>query len=101
MKYLLIFLLLLVLLLTFITLGTHNEQVFTFNYFLAKGEYRISTLFATLFAVGFVLGWVICSLFYLRLRILLSFARRKIKRLEKQQILTESKIYAASSSSFH
>ncbi|WP_291968927.1 LapA family protein [Candidatus Symbiopectobacterium sp.] len=90
MKYLLIFLLVLAILIISITLGAHNEQVVTFNYLLAQGEYRVSTLLATLFAVGFVLGWVICGLFYLRLRITLGRAQRKIKRLEQQQSVTES-----------
>lgn len=90
MKYLLIFLLVLAIFIISITLGAHNEQVVTFNYLLAQGEYRISTLLATLFAVGFGLGWVICGLFYLRLRITLGRAQRKIKRLEQQQSVTES-----------
>lgn len=90
MKYLLIFLLVLAIFIISITLGAHNEQLVTFNYLLAQGEYRVSTLLATLFAVGFVLGWVICGLFYLRLRITLGRAQRKIKRLEHQQPVTES-----------
>ncbi|MGL9736500.1 MAG: LapA family protein [Symbiopectobacterium sp.] len=90
MKYLLIFLLVLAIFIISITLWAYNEQVVTFNYLLAQGEYRVSTLLATLFAVGFVLGWVICGLFYLRLRITLGRAQRKIKRLEKQQSVTES-----------
>ncbi|MGK2960038.1 MAG: LapA family protein [Candidatus Malihini olakiniferum] len=85
MKYLLIFLLVLAIFIISITLEAHNKQVVTFNYLLAQGEYRVSTLLATLFAVGFVLGCMICGLFYLRLRILLGRAQRKIKRLEQQQ----------------
>ncbi|AHG18245.1 membrane protein [Chania multitudinisentens RB-25] len=84
MKYLLIFLLVLVIFVTSITLGAHNDQVVTFNYLIAQGEYRVSTLLATLFGAGFVLGWIICGLFYLRTRIVLGRAERKIKRLEQQ-----------------
>nr|WP_208760481.1 LapA family protein [Yersinia mollaretii] len=84
-KYLLIFLLVLVIFVISVTLGANNDQVVTFNYLLAQGEYRVSTLLATLFAAGLVLGWVICGLFYLRVRILLGRAERKIKRLESQQ----------------
>lgn len=84
MKYLLIFLLVLVILVVSMTLGAHNDQVITFNYLLAQGEYRVSTLLATLFAIGFALGWIICALFYLQVRISLARARRKIKRLELQ-----------------
>ncbi|PKB87990.1 hypothetical protein A8A01_22265 [Ewingella americana] len=84
MKYLLIFLVVLVVLVISITLGAHNDQVVTFNYLLAQGDYRVSTLLAVLFATGFVLGWVICGLFYLRVRLSLGRAHRKIKRLEQQ-----------------
>nr|WP_256465925.1 LapA family protein [Yersinia ruckeri] len=84
-KYLLIFLLVLVIFVMSVTLGANNDQVVTFNYLLAKGEYRVSTLLATLFAMGLVLGWIICGLFYLRVRISLARAERKIKRFELQQ----------------
>lgn len=87
MKYLLIFLLVLVIFVISVTLGANNDQVVTFNYLLAQGEYRVSTLLATLFAAGLVMGWIICGLFYLRIRILLGRAVRKIKRLESQQEL--------------
>jgi putative membrane protein len=88
-KYLFIFLLVLAIFVISVTLGAQNDQVVNFNYLLAQGEYRVSTLLATLFAAGFLLGWVICGLFWLRLRVLLARADRKIKRLE-QQIMTDS-----------
>lgn len=84
MKYLLIFLLVLVIFVISATLGAHNDQVVTFNYLVAQGEYRVSTLLATLFGGGFVLGWIVCGLFYLRTRIALDRAERKIKRLALQ-----------------
>nr|WP_250153684.1 LapA family protein [Cedecea lapagei] len=67
-----------------ITLGAQNDQVVNFNYLLAQGEYRVSTLLATLFAAGFIIGWLICGLFWLRVRVSLARAERKIKRLEQQ-----------------
>ncbi|ARF50418.1 LapA family protein [Pantoea stewartii] len=84
MKYLLIFLVVLVIFIISVTLGAHNDQVITFNYLLAQGDFRISTLLATLFGVGFLLGWVICGLFWLRVRVSLANAQRKIKRLQAQ-----------------
>ncbi|HCH50993.1 MAG TPA: DUF1049 domain-containing protein [Proteus sp.] len=72
------------------TLGSNNDQVVTFNYLIAQGEYRISTLLATLFGVGFVLGWVVSGLFYLRVRLSLVRAKRKIKRLESSQTKQKS-----------
>jgi hypothetical protein len=34
-----------------------------------QGEFRISTLLAVLFAAGFAIGWLICGLFWLRVRV--------------------------------
>lgn len=73
------FLLVLVIFVISVTLGAHNDQVVNFNYLVAQGDYRVSTLLATLFGGGFVLGWIICGLFYLRTRIALGRAERKIK----------------------
>ena len=67
-KYLLIFLLVLAIFVISITLGAQNDQLVTFNYLLAQGEFRISTLLACLFAAGFVIGWLVCGLFWLRVR---------------------------------
>lgn len=86
MKYLLILLLVLAIFVISITLGAQNDQVVNFNYLIAKGEYRVSTLLAILFAGGFIIGWLICSLFWLRVRLSLVRAERKIKRLEQQVI---------------
>lgn len=84
MKYLLIFLLVLAIFVISVTLGAQNDQQVTFNYLLAQGEYRISTLLAVLFAAGFAIGWLVCGLFWLRVRVSLGRAERKIKRLENQ-----------------
>ncbi len=83
-KYLLIFLLVLAIFVVSVTLGAQNDQQVTFNFLLAQGEYRISTLLAVLFAAGFAIGWLICALFWLRTRVSLARAERKIKRLEQQ-----------------
>lgn len=83
-KYLLIFLLLIAIVIISVTLGAQNDQVVAFNYLLAQENFQLSTLLAILFAAGFVIGWLICSLFWLRVRIALLRADRKIKRLEHQ-----------------
>ena len=53
MKYLLIFLLVLAIFVISVTLGAQNDQQVTFNYLLAQGEYRISTLLAAGIVLGF------------------------------------------------
>ncbi|OZI14147.1 hypothetical protein CE195_10640 [Sodalis-like symbiont of Philaenus spumarius] len=84
MKYVLIILLVLVIFIISVTFGAHNDQVVTFNYLLAQSQFRVSTLLTSLFAAGFVIGWVICGLFWLRTRVTLMRAERKVKRLEQQ-----------------
>lgn len=84
MKYLPIFLFILMIFVISATFGAHNDQVVTFNYLIAQGNYQISTLLAVLFSAGFILGWIICGLFYLRTRIALVRAEHKIKRLTLQ-----------------
>nr|WP_198921674.1 LapA family protein [Enterobacter asburiae] len=81
-KYLLIFLLVLAIFVISVTLGAQNDQQVTFNYLLAQGEYRVSSLLAVLFAAGFAIGWLVCGLFWLKVRVSLARAERKIKRLE-------------------
>ncbi|MRS13371.1 DUF1049 domain-containing protein [Enterobacteriaceae bacterium RIT691] len=88
MKYLLIFLLVLAIFVISVTLGAQNDQQVTFNYLLAQGEFRISTLLAVLFAAGFAIGWLVCGLFWLRTRVALLRAERKIKRLEQHLVPT-------------
>jgi putative membrane protein len=83
-KYLLIFLVVLAVFVISVTLGAQNDQLVNFNYLLAQGEFRVSTLLATLFASGFVIGWLVCGIFWLRVRVGLMRAERKIKRLEQQ-----------------
>lgn len=87
MKYLFIFLLVLAIFVVSVTLGAQNNQIVNFNYLLAQGEYRVSTLLAALFAAGFMIGWLICSLFWLRVRISLARAKRKIKHLEQRMAI--------------
>lgn len=83
-KYFLIFLLVLAIFIISVTLGAQNDQQVTFNYLLAQGQFRISTLLAVLFASGFAIGWLVCGLFWLRVRVSLMRTESKNKRLEQQ-----------------
>lgn len=78
MKYLLIFLLVLAIFVISVTLGAQNDQQVTFNYLLAQGEYRISTLLGGIVCCrGLHIDWLICGLFWLRVRV--SLARANVK----------------------
>lgn len=81
-KYLLIFLVGLVIFIFSVMLGTYNDQIIVFNFLLAQCKFRISTLLSCLFGMGFILGWAICGLSWLRMRVALQHAKRKIKRMQ-------------------
>ncbi|MGP4122989.1 MAG: LapA family protein [Sodalis sp. (in: enterobacteria)] len=90
MKYILIFFLMMIIFIISVTFGAHNDQVVTFNYLLAQSQFRVSSLLTSLFAVGFFIGWSLCGLFWLRTRIALMRAERKVKRLEQQIAAVET-----------
>ncbi|MCL9667831.1 lipopolysaccharide assembly protein LapA domain-containing protein [Rosenbergiella epipactidis] len=83
-KYLLLFIVVLFIFIVSFTLGAKNEQLVTFNFLVAEGAFRLSTLLASLFGIGFLLGWAICGLFWLRARVALAHAKNKVIKLEQQ-----------------
>lgn len=65
-----------------LTLGAANGIYVKFNYLLAQGEYRFSSLMVFWFLAGFVLAWLMCGVWVLRWR----FKNRSLrKQLAKQQ----------------
>lgn len=83
-KYLLLLIVVLFIFIVSFTLGAKNEQVVTFNFLVAEGTFRLSSLLASLFGIGFLLGWAICGLFWLRARVALAHAKNKVIKLEQQ-----------------
>lgn len=84
-----------------VTIGANNDQVIIFNYLIAKVETKLSTLLACIFGIGFILSWLIAGLFYLRLRMRLTSAKYKIKKLQHQydeQVTINNKVKLLSSS---
>lgn len=91
-KYLPAVLLFIAILIVSITFGANNGQIVAFNFLLAQGDFRLSTLLSVLFGVGFILGWAICGLFWLRVRLKLASSQRKLKRLQQQQLTAVSDV---------
>ncbi|WP_348666108.1 lipopolysaccharide assembly protein LapA domain-containing protein [Arsenophonus symbiont of Ornithomya chloropus] len=58
----------------------------TFNYLIDKGNYSVLTLLATIFCIGFILGFFLTGVFYVKTLITLSYAIRKIRRLENKLV---------------
>lgn len=74
----------LVILITLILLGTHNNQILSFNYLIDQKEFKASTLLSIIFLLGFIIGWITCGLFWLRTSLALLYAKREVKRLTQQ-----------------
>lgn len=84
MKFIALFLLLLVVFVVSITLGANNDYVVTFNYLLGQVDCRLSTLLAILFGSGFMIGWLLTGIFYLKTQVRLKVTRRNLNKLQKK-----------------
>lgn len=84
MKYILGFVMTVAILLVTVTIGANNDQLITFNYVVAKSEFRLSTLVAMLFGFGLVLGWGISGIFYLKVKLEHIALVRRVKRLSQK-----------------
>ncbi len=60
-----------------LALGSQNQEVVTFNYLIAQGEFHLSTLLGSVFVSGFVLAWVIFGSLHLK-------SQLKVRKLNKQ-----------------
>lgn len=83
-KYILGFVIVLAIILVAVTVGANNDQIITFNYIVAQGDFRLSTLVAILFGLGLILGWLITGFFYLKLRLKNMVLARQVKRQTQQ-----------------
>ncbi|WMY95643.1 MAG: lipopolysaccharide assembly protein LapA domain-containing protein [Arsenophonus sp.] len=86
MKYFIFFLLFIVIFIISVIVLLNEHQIVTFNYLIDKGDYSILTLLATIFIIGFMLGFLLTGICYIKTLITLSYAIRKIKRLENQLV---------------
>lgn len=84
MKYILGIVITLATILVALTVSVNNDQLITFNYIVAKSEFRLSTLVAILFGFGLILGWLITGFFYLRVKLKNIALTRRVKRQAQQ-----------------
>ncbi len=86
MKYFIIFLLFIAISIISVIVLLNENQIVTFNYLIDKGNYSVLTLLATIFCIGFILGFFLTGVFYVKTLITLSYAIRKIRRLENKLV---------------
>ncbi|HHF3107117.1 TPA: LapA family protein [Vibrio diabolicus] len=65
-----------------LALGSQNQELVTFNYLLAKGEFHLSTLLGVVFVVGFALAWVIFGSIQLKTQLQVRRLKKKLKKYE-------------------
>jgi len=74
-----------------LALGAQNQEIVSFNYLLAKGEFHLSTLLGVVFVSGFALAWLIVGSIQLKSRMTIRRLNRQLKKAESQQVAVESK----------
>ncbi|GAA5217960.1 LapA family protein [Corallincola platygyrae] len=65
-------------------IGARNGQLVEFNYLIAMGEFKLSTLLGLFLAIGFAIGAFTLFIFNLKTRIKLRFAIKERDKLKKQ-----------------
>ncbi|YCO04698.1 LapA family protein [Vibrio sp. VNB-15] len=65
-----------------LALGSQNQEIVTFNYLLAKGEFHLSTLLGVVFVVGFGIAWVIFASIQFKTQLQVRRLKKKLKKYE-------------------
>lgn len=67
-----------------LALGSQNQEVVNFNFLIAQGEFRLSSLLGMLFGVGFILGWLICGMLYLKERMCRTMLQKQLNKQRQE-----------------
>ena len=67
-----------------LALGAQNQEIVSFNYLLAKGEFHLSTLLGVVFVSGFVLAWLIFGSMHLKSKLVIRRLNRDLDKLKKK-----------------
>ncbi|MBL4278076.1 DUF1049 domain-containing protein [Vibrio fluvialis] len=82
---------LLALFLIALALGSQNQEIVTFNYLLAQGEFHLSTLLGSVFVVGFLIAWIISGSMHLKSQLEIRKLNRKLKKQTSSHSVSEQK----------
>ncbi|ELS3716386.1 DUF1049 domain-containing protein [Vibrio fluvialis] len=82
---------LLALFLIALALGSQNQEIVTFNYLLAQGEFHLSTLLGSVFVVGFLISWIIFGSMHLKSQLEIRKLNRKLKKQTSSHSVSEQK----------
>ena len=70
-----------------LALGTQNQEIINFNFLVAQGNFRLSTLLGVVFGLGFVLGWLFCGALYFKARMSNAMLRKQVYK-QRQELDT-------------
>ncbi len=59
-----------------------NEAMVDLNYLIGTGNFKISYLIGLSFLSGFIICWILVYTMHLKLKLKMSFLRKKINKLE-------------------
>ncbi|ADT87548.1 DUF1049 domain-containing protein [Vibrio sp. Vb2880] len=82
---------LLALFLIALALGSQNQEIVTFNYLLAQGEFHLSTLLGSVFVIGFLIAWIIFGSMHLKSKLEIRKLNRKLKKQTSSHDVSEQK----------
>ncbi|MBY7763862.1 DUF1049 domain-containing protein [Vibrio fluvialis] len=74
-----------------LALGSQNQEIVTFNYLLAQGEFHLSTLLGSVFVVGFLIAWIIFGSMHLKSQLEIRKLNRKLKKQTSSHSVSEQK----------
>ncbi|MDG3087649.1 lipopolysaccharide assembly protein LapA domain-containing protein [Vibrio hannami] len=74
-----------------LALGAQNQEVVTFNYLLAKGDFHLSTLLGVVFVSGFALAWLIFGSMQLKSQLTIKKLNRQLRKHSSSTPAVENK----------
>jgi putative membrane protein len=67
-----------------VLIGARNGQIVEFNYLIAMGDFKLSSLLGIFLLIGFIIGAVTLFLFNLRIKLKLRWLVRERDKLKRQ-----------------
>lgn len=67
-----------------LALGTQNQDIVNFNYLIAQGDIRLSSLIGIFFGAGFILGWLFCGALYFKVRMSNIMLKKQVNRQREE-----------------
>ncbi|OEE80028.1 LapA family protein [Vibrio genomosp. F6] len=74
-----------------LALGAQNQEVVTFNYLVAQGNFNLSTLLGVIFVSGFGLGWLVFGSLHLKSQLQIRRLRKQLNKLKTSSPVVETK----------